>query len=181
MCVFDYVLLQDAMYIGPSTLLMMLRSMFVCFLGLFLISTFTSSFFFNNQGAWLVSKIKIWTCGWDVGPLKLKPFLHLLTFKGELLKDDLSLWQQKCTLMQKLCSAQVQNADQLWIYRVFQGQLADRKPGMCCKCWTKAGSGGGGRQIINYSAPPDKDNHLVSAGQAEKISCLMGSTALVGI
>lgn len=33
----------------------------------------------------------------------------------------------------------------------------------------KAGiGGGGGRQIINYSAPPDKDNHLVSAGQAEK-------------
>lgn len=57
------------MYKGPSMLLMMLRSLFF-FFGLFLIFTFI---FFNNQGAWLVPQIKIWTCGWDVGPLNLNP------------------------------------------------------------------------------------------------------------
>lgn len=50
----------------------------------------------------LCPEIKIWTCSWDVERLKLKPALHLLTFKGELLQEDLSLWQQKCTLMQKI-------------------------------------------------------------------------------
>lgn len=37
----------------------------------------------------------------------------------------------------------------------------------------------GGHQIINYSAPADRDNHLLSAGRANKISCFIWSFILV--
>lgn len=103
-------------------------------------------------------------------------------FKGEPCRGDLSLWRQKCTLMQKLYPAQVQKQTSCEYIGCSGDSLRAGSLGMCCKCWTEAGSGGGGgRQIINYSAPPDKDNHLVSAGQAGKISCLVDSASLVGI
>lgn len=53
---------------------------------------------------------------------------------------------------------------------VLHGQLVYRKLWIYCKCWTKAGRGG--HQIINYSAPPDKDNQSVSAGLADIMSGL---------
>lgn len=54
---------------------------------------------------------------------------------------------------------------------VLHGQLVDRKLWMYCKCWTKAGTEA--HQIINYSAPPDKDNHMASAGLAKEIACFI--------
>ena len=60
---------------------------------------------------------------------------------------------------------------------VLHWQLVYRKLWIYCRCWTKAGRGG--HQIINYSAPPDKDNQSVSAGLADIMSGLHSELWLV--
>lgn len=152
---------------------MMLRSMFVCL-------WFLVFAFLMNQDARLESRAKIQTCGCNVGPLKLPaPVDFLKVNRAETIRHRDGRSAHSCkNYAQHRCRTQTSCE--------YIGCLGDSlrtgSPGMCCKCWTEAGrGGGGGRQIINYSAPPDKDNHSVSAGQPGKISCLMGSTSQAGI
>lgn len=98
--------------------------------------------FLINQGARLESRTKIRTCGCNVGPLKLPAPVDFL--KVNLAETICHCDDKSANSCKNYAQHRCRRQTSCEYIGCFGDSLRTGGLGMCCKCWTEAGRGGGG-------------------------------------